>query len=416
MKKGIRINLFIISALFAVPFILCRMAMPGYGLAAEEPILIGVLYPMTGPVSATGDICLKGVQSAVDQINADGGIKSLGGRKLKLIVADSEGKPEVAVSQTERLIRQGVVGLLGTAQSSTTYPATASAERQKVPFLVSSAYADPITERGFKYTFRYCVKNSQIAPDMLAFVTDLFKEFKTPLKTAVSIMDDTIYGKTVTEALEKVFGNAGIKIIEKIFTPVGSKDLNSEVMRAKKANADVVLTHEFPSEAILLIKTMKELGFLPKAIVAPGGAPKIQSYYDSLGKLSDYVYVLNETNWDVSERSKKINKVFRDRYGIDLTGFSMFEYIGIYVWRDVLEKAGSTDREKIRNTFATIEITSPDIMELLPYGKMKFGPDGQNYELKETVAMVKDATLRTVWPPKVASIKKVFPLPPWGGR
>jgi branched-chain amino acid transport system substrate-binding protein len=413
MKKAKGISLLTFSITLAVALILCTTFLSEDGRAAEKPIEIGYIMPMTGPVSATGDISHKGAQFAVDKINAAGGIKSLGGRKLKLLVGDSEGKAEVGVNQAERLIRAGVVGLQGTAMSSIAYPATAVAERHKTPFLVSMAYSDPITERGFKYTFRLCMRNYLVAIDLFDFTKDLYKAFGAPFKTAAWIMDDTIYGKTQSEAFEKVFGKAGIKILDKIFYPVGSTDLSSEVMRAKRADADAFLMHAFPSDAILIVKTMREMGFNPKAVITPGGAPKVASFVKAVGKLSDYMYTLNDTNWDVSARAKEVNEKFKKRYGFDLSGLSLYEYLGILVWREVLEKAGSTDREKIRETFAMIEITAPEIIEVLPYDKIKFGPDGQNKYVKATMAMLKNAELRTVWPEKNASMKWVFPAPTW---
>ncbi len=91
----------------------------------------------------------------------------------------------------------------------------------------------------------------------------------------------------------------------------------------------------------------------------------------------------------------------------------MYEYVGIWIWKEVLEKARSTDREKIRETFATIEITNPEIIEVLAYDKIKFGPDGQSIYVRTTMAMVKNGILRTVWPKKSASTEWVFPAPTW---
>ena len=81
----------------------------------------------------------------------------------------------------------------------------------------------------------------------------------------------------------------------------------------------------------------------------------------------------------MSERARKLGKEYKDRYKIDFTGLSMSEYVGIMIWKEVLEKAGSTDREKIRETFSKIEITNPDIIDLAPYDKIKFGPVWAEY-------------------------------------
>ncbi len=383
------------------------------GWAQQDPIQIGYIMPLTGPEAPTGDISLKGAQFAVDKVNDAGGIKAFGGRKMKLNIGDSEGKPEVGVSQTERLIRARVVGLQGTYQSGVAFPSTAMAERLKTPFLVSMAYAEPITKRGFKYTFRSCTTTDRLGVDMFDFAKDLYKAFNAPFRTGVIILDDTLYGKTLWESMDPIFKKGGLKILDTIFHPFGATDLTSEAIRAKKANADAFFIHAYASEGILFIKTFREMGWNPKAIICPGAGPKVASYINSLGRLAEYVYVLNDTNWDVSPRARKLGQEFKERYKIDFTGLSMSEYIGIMIWREVLEKAGSLDKEKIRETFSNIEITNPEILELVPYDKIKFGPDGQNIYIKNTMGMVKDGVLRTVWPPKSKSIEWVFPAPTW---
>jgi ABC-type branched-subunit amino acid transport system substrate-binding protein len=85
-------------------------------------------------------------------------------------------------------------------------------------------------------------------------------------------------------------------------------------MRAKKANADAFYMHLLPSDGILMVKTMREMGFNPKAIITPGGAPKVTSFVKATGKLCDYIYTMNDTNWDISERAKNVNEEFKKRY------------------------------------------------------------------------------------------------------
>ena len=90
---------------------------------AEETVKIGILLPLSGPAASIGVNSLNGHKLAVDEINEAGGIKSLGGAKIELIVADSGGDPKVGMTQAERLItKDKVVALMGAYQSSVTYP------------------------------------------------------------------------------------------------------------------------------------------------------------------------------------------------------------------------------------------------------------------------------------------------------
>ena len=111
-----------------------------------ESVKIGIIEPLSGSLALIGDKNLKGYQLAIKRINDGGGIKSLGGAKLIPLIGDSEGKPEVAMTQSERLIDQGAVLLVGAYQSAAVFSATQVAEKFKTPFVVSLGVADPITE------------------------------------------------------------------------------------------------------------------------------------------------------------------------------------------------------------------------------------------------------------------------------
>ena len=123
--------------------------------APPKEILIGHLHPLTGGAAHIGLQFQRIMNYAVDEINAQGGIKSMGGAKIKLLPADHQGKLDVGIAETERLARDGVSMIVGAYYSSVGLVATQQAERLKVPFLVDIGVADEITERGLKYTFRF---------------------------------------------------------------------------------------------------------------------------------------------------------------------------------------------------------------------------------------------------------------------
>ena len=118
----------------------CFLVLPGPAFSEKvKEVRIGLVEPLSGPIAPIGRLDTGGVDVAVEEINAGGGIKSLGGAQLKIIKADSEGKPEVGMSATERLIQQQVSVVLGAYQSAVTFVATQVAERFKTPFVVPVA-------------------------------------------------------------------------------------------------------------------------------------------------------------------------------------------------------------------------------------------------------------------------------------
>ena len=157
----------------------------------KPTIKIGNIIPLSGPSASVGQQGKMPREMAIDEINAAGGIKSLGGAKLEMLYADSESKPEKGVSEAERLINTEKVNVLtGCWNSAVTYPTTAVAERYGVPFIVPVSVSDKITEQGFKNVFRIAAKDSWWTRDQFAFLKDMQTEFNTPVKKLAFVYEN----------------------------------------------------------------------------------------------------------------------------------------------------------------------------------------------------------------------------------
>src|SRR5690606_27142996 len=119
-----------------------------------EVIKIASLHPLSGAAAADGQQMDNGAKLAAEAINAAGGIKSLGGAKIEIVSADSQGKPEVGQSEAQRVIQDGAVGIVGAYQSAVSANIATVAERNKVPFVIDVSSAGSILSQGYKYTFR----------------------------------------------------------------------------------------------------------------------------------------------------------------------------------------------------------------------------------------------------------------------
>jgi len=169
---------------------LTLLALVGMSMSAmaETVVKIGNVEPLSGPSASVGQQGKNAREMAVEEINAAGGIKSLGGAKLELFYADSKSDPNVGVTETERLINTDKVHIVtGCWNSGVTYPATAVAERYGIPFVVPVSVRDTITERGFKYVFRIAAKDSWWTRDQFTFLKDMKDEFGTELKTVAFV-------------------------------------------------------------------------------------------------------------------------------------------------------------------------------------------------------------------------------------
>jgi len=190
------------------------LAYAPWAIAADKVVKVGNIEPLSGPSASVGQQGKCARALAVDEINAAGGIKSLGGAKIEMVYADSESKPEKGVAEAERLINteKGNV-LTGCWNSSVTYPTTAVAERYGIPFIVPVSVADKITEQGFKTVFRIAAKDSWWTRDQFAFLKDMAKETNTKLETVALVYENGDWGKGFAEGWKKLAQQAGYKVV-----------------------------------------------------------------------------------------------------------------------------------------------------------------------------------------------------------
>lgn len=391
------------------------LATPLTSLAAQE-IKVGVLFPVTGPIAKTGITYFKGCEYAVSKINLTGGIKSLGGTKLKLVKADSQAKIEIGMSETERLIREGVVAILGAYQSSVTYPTTQIAERSKIPYIVTGSIADEITERGFKYTFRPHARNTNYGKDAYRFFTEMAKKSGVKIKTAGVLYEDTLAGQSFAKNIKEFAKDFEIKIVADISYSHGTADVSTDILKLKAAKPDIVFQTSYIGDAIVIAKKMKELNFNTMGIIGGGAAHHQPEFIQELGPLSEYWFVV--CGWNPMLKTpgqKEVVEEFQKQFGEPMKEDGIIAISNMYLLRDSMERAGSTDGERLREALAGTNLKVGEKGCLFPYGT-EYGPDGQNVHATLIVDQNLNLVRTTVWPRAVALKEAVFPIPSWGER
>jgi branched-chain amino acid transport system substrate-binding protein len=167
----------------AVSFLILGFGSP-LAQAQVKEVTIGAVFPLSGPLAPIGQHIRVGLDMAIEEINQAGGIKSLGGAKLKVIYGDSTGDAKVGVTEMEKLITKDKVSVVtGAYQSGVTLPMTTVSERYGIPFYATGS-EDQITERGYKFTFRSNEKTSWRVRDQVRFIKAMGEKFNNPVKTA----------------------------------------------------------------------------------------------------------------------------------------------------------------------------------------------------------------------------------------
>ena len=385
---------------------------------ADAPVIkIGALLPLTGDDALDGQNQKRAHDLAVEEINAEGGIKSLGGAKVEIVYGDSQGKPEIGNAETERLITQeNVVCILGAYHSGVTVSAMRICERYKVPFVVPNALSNEITELGMKYTFKTVPKSSDYCRDTGDLLTYLNENYGTEAKKIAIIRPDAFIGQQMGEGWEEWLPKQGYEIVAHVAYPPTSPNLQDAILKLKAADPDVVMSQANAKEAILIIKTMKELNWWPKyGFIGAGGGYSDPNVVANVGELAEDIYLVND--WFpkcAREGSEETNQKFRDLYGVDMTGNANTTYAGTWVVKEALELAASADRDALFNTLRTMELTGGKIGFM--YDVVKFAEDGLNEGAFNVAAQVRDGEALTVWPEHVRVAEPIWPVPNWDNR
>jgi branched-chain amino acid transport system substrate-binding protein len=368
------------------------------GGGGTSEIKIGTLYPVSGDLAKLGDQCLSGVKLAVEEINAAGGIKSMGGAKLVLDNADSQGKPDVAISEVERLAQQdNVVAILGTYQSSVALPATQAAERQQVPMLITTAVADAITDKGYKYIFRICPKASWYAKDQIAFLQAMPGMGGPTVKKIALLHEDTDFGQSTSAGQLKYAAEAGIEVVANVAYAASSADLTTQVSKVKASNPDAVLTTTYLNDSILIAQARETLGMKQLFFDAAGGTVDPQ-FIKTLGAAAESWLTEIEFAPDASATSKELNAAYKAKYGVDMTGNGMDGYQGVYVLAKALEDAGSADRAKLRDAIANVKMIAGTDRVVIPTAEITFTPDGEIANAPLYVVQIQKGMFQTLFP------------------
>lgn len=387
------------------------------GYAGDAQVVkIGVVYPLSGPFASFGISDKQAIELAVEDINAQGGVHSLGGAKIQVIFADSQGDPKTTMTATERLITQDhVVALIGSILSSTTATMAPVCERYKTPMVNGGSTSITLTQHGWKYFFRTTPDDGLYCKGTLDFLRDLTKKTGVKVERIGLMYENTLFGTTAGDVWKKLIPEYGWKLVANIPYDAKSVDLSSEITKLKNANPDVVFLASYAQDAILITKTRKELNFNPKAVIFLDGGQALKAYLNAVGDLGNYLF--GEARWapDINKPlAQKVNAEFKAKYGRDMDGHNSRAYTAAWALYYAIEGAGSLDKEEIRNALAYLYVPANDI--IMAWKGIKFDESGQNILGGPHIVQIQDQTYRTVYPYDIATAKPIFPMPPFSKR
>ncbi len=394
---------------------------------AADPVKIGALYPLSGQVAKSGADTLNGIRLAVDIINnkypdlkmpfaADEGLPGLGGAKIELIAADHQGSPETGAAEAERLIVQRkVAALVGAFHSSVAATSSQVAERMGTPYVSGESEATPLTERGYRWFFRTTPSSRTQARDFFTFLQDVNKTHGNTVKTIAVVHESTLCGQEFAKSVEAYFKEfPGFQKSIVVGYQQGTADVTSEVQKLIAAKPDAVFHASYDAEAILFARTYKQYGFNQQGILAIGASFGSSAFRDALGADANYFFVREHWSRDLAARNPlvgQVAKMYRERYGKDMDGTPARAFTAMMVLADAVNRAKSTDPEKIREALVATDIKAADL--IMPWEGVRFDKTGQNVLTRGIFVQTLNGTPKMVWPSDFAAAKFVWPRPAW---
>lgn len=389
------------------------LALPATSVQAQQPkeVKVGLIVPLSGLYARPGAVMRMGAEMAIERINAEGGIKKLGGAKLKLVVLDSGDTTEKAKNAAQRMVADepDLVAASGAYLSSFTLAVTEVTERAKLPVLTLS-YSDLITQRGFKYIFQTSATSASQAEQSLPVILQTAKTAGAAPKTVAIVTDNTAASvSSVKPMREKLLKDLGLQlVVDETFTPPLA-DATPLVQKIRTAKPDLFFfLPTVISDAKLVLEKMNEFG------MGKGKVPTIAFGIamfepDMLKTMSPELLdgMIGAVGSWGSKGHENIIAELKTKYKEPwMTQNGISTYADMLVIRDALEIAGKADREAVAEALRTMD-GGPS--KYYPGGKIKFGPDGRREGASLTIIQWQNGTPVTIFPPELAVAKANWP-------
>ncbi|MFP5512122.1 MAG: ABC transporter substrate-binding protein [Alphaproteobacteria bacterium] len=374
-------------------------------LRAQTPVVkIGILQPVTGALAHDGDLGRLGAEIAINEINAAGGIKSLGGARIEMVFGDARSTPEAGTQEVERMQAEGVSAIVGGFASPICLAASQAAARYDLPYLVDVGVSDQIMARGLTNTFRFSPGFGKVTQVALDNLTAINERAGKPARTVVLVHEDGLFGSGLAKLLQTELPKRGFEILETIAHPTPARDMSNVALRIRSLNPDLVIPSNYYGEFVLLARTMQQQRIKPKGIYAIlGGAASNGRFVKEFPQAAQNVIDCNHWHDPKNPKALALRKAVEDQ-GKSFAYNVPLNYSNLLLLADAIERAGSSDRKKIIEALNASSFAG----HIMPYGPTKF-VNGQNEGATPINTQIQGSDIKVIFPEAFAEAKANFP-------
>ena len=383
--------------------------------AQSREVEVGLIAPMSGPYARQGQVMKMAADMAIETINGQGGIKSLGGAKLKLSVFDAGDSVEKAKNAAQRMVADSpnLVVATGAYLSSFTLAVTEVTERAQLP-VVTFSYSDLITSRGFKYVFQTSATGVQQAEGSLPALLEMAEKASGQRpKTIGIVMDNTAASVSFVKPMrDHQFDKLGLKlVVDETFTPPLA-NATPLIQKVRSARPDIlILLPTVISDAKLLLEKMNEFGLghgkLPT--IANGAAildPDLRTNMN-IEQLEGVMAVV--ANWTTSAQKEFVAEVKKKTGEPWPTQHFVTTYGDMWIFKAALEAAGKADRKAVAEALRTMSLTGGPADFFPGNGKLKFDANGHRENASLLIVQWQKGVPITVYPARDAISPPLWP-------
>jgi branched-chain amino acid transport system substrate-binding protein len=373
--------------------------------AITTPILFGGNLEWTGQEASVNIWKERGVRMFIEEANSKGGVL---GRPIDIIIYDSALSSEKATSIATRLIEVDHVNVIMSLGATVTSTAMISVtEARKVVNFVMFAPASLVRQKladpnYYPYTFIFSAGSYFYPKAFLNFLASLPEKDRP--KTIAIIGRNDVYGKDSYSSIDEwLKGKPGMfQIVANEYFDVGTPDLKPVVAKVIAPKPDVIMANVYMGEAIQIVKALEELRWKPKFLWINVG-PQQPEWVQQLGKLGDYVFTSTPYVWTIpTPGNKKLNDITLARYGTNAVYGQGCAYAMMEIMAQAIEKAGSTDSDKLVSVLKTAEFDTI-------IGKVKF--TNGVLMLEHFVIQIINGKPEVIWPLQYRTHEPVYPMP-----
>ncbi|MEO0821491.1 MAG: ABC transporter substrate-binding protein [Pseudomonadota bacterium] len=382
------------------------LAAPGLLRAQPAAVKIGVVHPVTGFLQFSGTQCRYGAETAIAEINAAGGIASLGGAQIETVLGDAQSKPEIGAGEVEKFESAGVSAIVGAFSSGISLATTQTAAKYGIPHVVDVGVNDKIVGRDLDNTFRFGPGFGVITKSGVQGLIDLNTAAGNPVKTCVIVHENTTpFGSFMAGLMKDGLEPAGFEVLEILPHPTPNKDFRNIALKIKELNPDVVIPSHYYNEGVLFLRTLQRQRVQPRVIYSVlGGA---SSQFRFVSEFPDAAQgVIDCNHWFDPKKPGAV--ALREKAEADGISFSyevFLAYTAVKFLADAIERAESAERGPIIEALANSQWDG----HFMPYGPTSI-EKGQNLGAQPLVTQVMGSEIEVVAPADYATATAKFPF------